>query len=123
MKDSPGTGFSRRDIVLPIANKDGGAHVDPDLDRRYADLSRLNSMRWFANTGGGPAPMPHVELMCVRHIAHELLVTLACQVGWSFPEENMRLKYAHERLDIDGGTGDLVSAGQRPSFDRLRTVS
>jgi hypothetical protein len=111
MKDSPTSGFSRRDIVLPIANKDGGAHVDPDLDKRYADLSRLNSMGWLASTGDGPAAMPHVELMCVRHIAHELLVTLACQVDWSFPEEDLRLKYAREKLHIDGATGDLVSVG------------
>jgi hypothetical protein len=123
MKDSPATGFSRRDIVLPIANQDGGAHVDPNLDKRYADLSRLNSMRWLANTGGGPAPMPNVELMCVRHIAHEVLVALACQVDWSFLDEGTRLKYAREKLHIDGGTGSLVSVGQRPSFDRMKAVT
>lgn len=120
MKDAPTTGFSRRDIVLPVAQQDGGAHVDPALDGRYAELSRLNAMRWMANTGNGPKPMPHIELMCVRHIAHELLVTLACQVDWSFSDNDIRLQYVHETIKVDGATGRVKRIGQRPSYSLLR---
>jgi hypothetical protein len=31
VKDSRGRSFSRRDLVLRVANKDGGSHVDPQL--------------------------------------------------------------------------------------------
>jgi hypothetical protein len=31
-------GFSRREIVLGLANKEGGAHIDPDVSKRYQSL-------------------------------------------------------------------------------------
>jgi len=122
MKDSPTTGFARRDIVLPVAQQDGGVHVDPALDKHYAELSRSNSMRWMADTGAGPRPMPYIELMCVRHIAHELLVTLACQVDWAFQDDEVRLQYLRETFEADGATGRVKRAGRRPSFSLLRQV-
>lgn len=39
--------FSRKDIVLTLANKEGGAHVDTTLDRKYTDLRKNNSLNWF----------------------------------------------------------------------------
>lgn len=38
--------LSRKDLVLSLANKDGGAHVDPKLTTAYAELSRKNLMGW-----------------------------------------------------------------------------
>ncbi len=32
LKDGDGTLYTRRDLVLFLANKDGGAHVDPEMD-------------------------------------------------------------------------------------------
>lgn len=119
MKDAPTTGFSRENIVLWVAQQDGGAHVDPALEVRYADLSRRNAMGCIANTGNGPQPMPHIELMCVRHIAHELLVTLACQVDWSFEDNDARLRYVRELLTFDAATGRMKCVGRRPPFDQL----
>ncbi len=37
---------TRSELVRFIANKDGGAHVDPLLQEIYADLSRGNSLGW-----------------------------------------------------------------------------
>ncbi len=36
--------FSRKDIVLTVADQDGGAHVDPKIHKGYADLTRLGSI-------------------------------------------------------------------------------
>ena len=36
--------FRRKDLILSVANKDGGAHVDKTLKPEYADLSRLHSL-------------------------------------------------------------------------------
>ena len=69
--------FSRKDIVLAVANQDGGAHIDPILNDEYAKLSRLNSLGW--NWLGGnntTAPLEKAELAAIRHIAHEVLKTL-----------------------------------------------
>jgi hypothetical protein len=38
--------FSRKSLILAVANQDGGAHIDPKLKADYAALSRQNSMGW-----------------------------------------------------------------------------
>ena len=45
--------FTRKDLVLNVANTDGGAHVDPKLNSAYADLSRFNSLGWKTGEQGG----------------------------------------------------------------------
>ena len=42
LTDQLGNSFSRRSFVLALANKDGGAHVDPELDDGYAALVKAN---------------------------------------------------------------------------------
>ena len=65
--------LSRRDIVLGLANKDGGAHVAPSLDAKYADLSRRNSLAWVISTAGGISdPEYGPEYACMRQITFEL---------------------------------------------------
>ena len=45
-----GRKFTRRDLVLTTANQDGGAHLDPGVDKDYYDLTRLNALGIY---GGG----------------------------------------------------------------------
>ena len=68
--------FSRRDIILALSNKDGGAHVDPSLDSFYADLTRKNSLGWSFLKGDLVEDIIGAELATVRQIAYELLKTL-----------------------------------------------
>lgn len=78
LKDNAGRTMSRMQLVLEIANTDGGAHVDPDLDEVYMGLSRENSMGWhFSDSNGNHGPLSgRIEFACVRQIAHEVLSTL-----------------------------------------------
>ena len=71
--------MSRKHLVLSVADKDGGAHVDPKLDETYAAISRSNSMGWVTgNDYKEPGPLDgRVELASVRQIAHEVISTLA----------------------------------------------
>lgn len=80
--------FTRRALVLRVANKDGGAHIDPKLPRPYDMLTRGQSIGW-----GTPSPLtagvsgvrysPTVPipdnpvLPAIRHIAEEVLRTVA----------------------------------------------
>lgn len=68
--------FNRRQIILNVADTDGGAHVDSDLDEQYMDLSRNNSLGWVIVKGDVESPFPPPTLACVRQIAHEVLETL-----------------------------------------------
>ena len=73
--------FHRRDLILNVADTDGGAHVDPGLDEAYMDLSRNNSLGWVLTEGDVQRPFPSPIMPCIRQIAHEVLVTLRTKVG------------------------------------------
>lgn len=65
--------FSRSDLILAVANTDGGAHVDAALREPYQRLSRANTMGFMANGNvafGSPVPAS------VRQIAFEALASL-----------------------------------------------
>lgn len=67
--------FTRRDLILALANQDGGAHVDPKLDKEYQLLSRENSMGWIYSDESTESALMSVELASVRQIAHEIIMT------------------------------------------------
>jgi hypothetical protein len=82
-KDSSAAVFSRRNYVLALSNKEGGAHVDRELDSAYAALSRNNSLGWLytdQTTPEGRAFDNNPALPSVRQIAHELIATLRAQL-------------------------------------------
>lgn len=77
LKDKQGRKLSRRDLVLHVANTDGGAHVDPELDKAYMDISRNNSLGWVVTDGNIEKALEgRPELASMRQIAHELLSTI-----------------------------------------------
>ncbi len=77
IRDKEHARFTRRDLVLGVADKEGGTHVDPKLDEDYARLSRFNSQGWRVTTLGIVQP-PANSLVAasVRQIAHEVLVSI-----------------------------------------------
>ncbi len=77
LRDHDGARFTRKDLVLTLANKEGGAHVDPELEREYVRLSRENSLQYYYSVGGTDMPWPNDPVPhTVRHVAHELLKAL-----------------------------------------------
>ncbi len=76
VKDTQGRYFNRRQLILNVADTDGGAHVDPELDEAYMDLSRNNSLGWILIEGNIERPFPPPTMACIRQIAHEVLETL-----------------------------------------------
>ena len=76
--DQKGQKFSRKELILSIANKDGGAHIDPTLNEKYADLSRQNSLGWYSVKNEATTPLEGAEKAAIRQIAHEALKSLKC---------------------------------------------
>jgi hypothetical protein len=68
--------LSRKDLILFIANQDGGAHVDPSINETYAALSRKYSLGWSYQVQGENIPIKRAERAAIRQIAHEVLKTL-----------------------------------------------
>jgi hypothetical protein len=89
--DSQKRSLSRKDLVLSVADKDGGAHVDPQLNSVYADLSRKNSLGGLFSLNGGVdvQPMDGAERAAIRQIGHEVLKTFLPGYGKSSNAEGM----------------------------------
>lgn len=81
IRDAKHHDFTRREVILTLANQDGGSHVDPELDEAYYELSRENSMGWFhLREGRSLQSMPFPsgpELATARQIAHEVYLSIA----------------------------------------------
>ena len=70
----------RRDVILGVANQDGGAHIDPSLVETYARLSRDFANPWTVTIGGQPGTVLHgPQLPIVRQCAFEVELTLSRQ--------------------------------------------
>lgn len=84
--------FTRKELVLFLANKEGGAHVDPAIRPRFFALTRLNSLGWghgmddgkpYVSVPAGPddEPLGNPIPANVRQIAFEVEWTLTHQLG------------------------------------------
>lgn len=74
IRDNNKNMFSRKNLVLSVVNKQGGAHVDPNLDQKFADLTKFNSLGWIKECDG--TPLTDAELASIRQIAFEVLKSL-----------------------------------------------
>jgi len=110
--DSSGRTLSRKDLVLTVANQDGGAHVDAALDSTYADLSRNNSLGWMYSDGTKSEALGGPERAALRQIGHEVLKTL-------LPSYEKRPIYP------DGGVvfGGMVMLQQEPARVRSQELT
>lgn len=69
--------WSRKQLVLILANQEGGAHIDPSLDERYEALARQNGLGWRAVGPVQDDPFNgNAVSVAVRQIAYEVLETL-----------------------------------------------
>lgn len=105
--DKENKNFTRKNIILYLANKDGGSHVDPKLDKKYAELSRNNSIGWIRfENGKDTCPINGVELATVRQIGHEILKTL-------IPHYSKKIKSEESGLIIGGAGIYLVTSNNK----------
>jgi hypothetical protein len=77
-KDKSRNLWSRKSFVLTLANKEGGAHVDPSLNDKYEALVRRNGLAWLTNNPDGSLrPLEGSPAAAsVRQITYEVLDTL-----------------------------------------------
>lgn len=70
--------FTRKELVRELANTDGGAHVDPGINKDYFELSRNNSINWtVGRTDGTQGPINNPVYPSIRQIVYETLETFA----------------------------------------------
>ena len=74
----------RREIVLAVADTDGGSHVDPGLEPVYTRFRSGAFFAWYSFAGGHEQLVHSPQSACLRTIAHELLITLEKYTPLSF---------------------------------------
>ena len=79
--------FTRKDLVLVVANQDGGAHVDPEIDETYAMLSKGITAGWAFKKGEEETPLEHIVLVSIRQICYEVLFTFQRKFPEYFNDE------------------------------------
>lgn len=75
-KDKHGNTLSRQNLILIMANKDGGAHVDSKISTAYEGLKYDNAMGWTFTNGSKQGPLEDMLYASVRQIAYELIESL-----------------------------------------------
>jgi len=100
IKDQQNNDFSRKDVVLSIANTDGGSHVDAGLEPKYQQLSRENSLGWIKGDDTNWLPMNGAEHAVIRQIAHEILKT--------FKSDYVYARNYGEEQAVIGGVGFVL---------------
>lgn len=68
--------ISRKQLLLAVANQDGGAHVDPKLDQVYAKLTRQNSLGVHYKVNGRGGELQGAATASIRQMAYEVLTSL-----------------------------------------------
>jgi hypothetical protein len=88
LSDGEGHKFTRKDLVLAVANTDGGAHVDPSLDSEYYALTRKGNFGviMLAPTEDPKkfkkVQTPSPVAITLRQIGHETLKSLC--LGYNY---------------------------------------
>jgi len=98
IRDDRGETYSRQDIVLFLANQDGGAHVDLKVDPKYLRLARGEATEWRPVGPSAAEFVEGIELATARQVAHEVLVTLARHHPGCFPSRDLAGRYANEAI-------------------------
>lgn len=87
-KDKYGNTFTRKDITLYLAHKEGGAHVSDDAETKYINLRYNNSSGFFyIDEHGEQKPYGNYIYIAMRQISHEVLKTL--KNGYTCNNENV----------------------------------
>ena len=82
--------FTRLKLIKVIADKEGGAHVDPNIDPEYYEIARANGAGWTFFVGDGQGiPLGDPFPAMLRQICYEVLMTDARlrSEGWMWKVE------------------------------------
>lgn len=96
--------LTREKLIRTVSNQDGGAHVDPELDKTYSRLSKGISLGVHYQEGEEIFLLKRPELAAIRQIGHEVLKSL-------LPEYS---KKQTEKVDMFIGGATTVVSNQEP---------
>lgn len=98
--------LTRAELVLTMADQDGGAHVDSEMEERYYRLTRENAIGYqFTDSRGRSIPIGGLEGASVRQIAQEVLASLVTPRRMIPPNLAREAHPTHVSVMFDARTG------------------
>lgn len=89
--------FSRKDLILYAANKEGGAHVDESLNEKYSELTRYNSTGWVYSDSNISKPFNNDPVFpSIRQIVEEVILS----IEWHFGIKTYRRVKTDNRVGV-----------------------
>lgn len=121
--DDKNSFLSRSDIVLNVANTDGGAHVDPILKNIYADIAHKHSLtRNIFFNGDKIKPRNNPAYAAIRQIGHEVLTSMNLDVSnfkrveypnhsfeMRFVDDFRRFKWSRTEIEYSEETAEIIN--------------
>lgn len=112
--------YTRKDIVLFVANQDGGAHVDPEIEEKFAKLKYKNSLGWVDQLGNKPLNNPMYQ--AIRVMAEEILISIRIfqqkfksrkclnnrEMEMRYKDKNRRYKWSRTDISASEETIEIV---------------
>lgn len=112
--DTSRNGFSRKDVVLTLANKLGGAHVDSRLDESFKAL-QTDGLGWVSvDPQGAHAPFGDHVAPTMRQIAHELIKTLQPEYRCELEVDGVGIWMMGATINVGGAPAALTAAPSHP---------
>lgn len=113
--DDKNSCLTRRDIVLYVADKDGGAHVDPVLTKVYADLVKKNFLNFsISNNGFELTPRNNPAFAALRQISFELLQSVKFNnekyTRKEYPERLFEMRFVDDSRRFKWSTTDITTS-------------
>ena len=84
VRDRDGLDYSRMQLVLALANDEGGAHDDPEMKAAYDAVAASNWLGWVVSDGtdaASPAFETNPLMASVRQIGYEVVQSIRQQRG------------------------------------------
>lgn len=121
--------ISRRDVILSVANQDGGAHVDPILNESYSNITKRNSLGYYqVSNAVKTSPINNPAYASIRQIAHEVLHSFytfkRSFKRKAYPERKFEMRFVDEDKRFKWSTTDLTySVETRNIVNKYRSES
>lgn len=115
IKDKEDIKLTRKDLILDLRNRDGGAHIQSKLRLHYHALSRKNSigLSFGNNDFEGPAEYGP-QYASVRQIGFEVYMSLGLQLGDEIGWETPDIELAAPVFRLSGmPNGEVDATGER----------
>lgn len=95
--------LSRRGLILAMANKEGGAHVDKKLDAEYAEITRGELLGIKATSTKGEVAVGPAHQASAAQIGYELLKTIERWEAGAASDHGGSADFRHPTSEAESG--------------------